>query len=185
MPAYSHSAIVAVLAVAALIGPAVAADRQAKPECFAALRQHGGVRLVCDHHAWMTDEERADLVKLTRGYLKDARCVVSVDIERRLVDEALAASDRVFDAPPQPVICHLETSGGPMQVGGTFAPHAVFKDGFAINASPGLANITGVNSWLAMPVVAYVNHAPSITAEMATMINQLRTQLTSRRQASR
>jgi hypothetical protein len=131
----------------------------------------------------MTEAERADLASLTRGYLINARCTVAVDMDRRLIDEALAASDRVFTAPPQPVTCEVETSGGPMTIGGTFAPHVVFKDGFATDASPGLANITGVNSYLAMPVVAYVNRAPGIKSEMAAMINAFRAQLNGRQAA--
>jgi hypothetical protein len=158
--------------------PAAAAGRKSlaasQPDCFSALARAGGPRLVCLHEAWMTDEERADVQKMTRGYLIDARCTVSVDIDRRSVDEALAASDRVFQAPPQPVTCQLQTSGGPMIVAGTFAPRVVFKDGFAVEATPGLANITGINSYLAWPVVAYVNRAPGITREMAAMINAFR-----------
>jgi hypothetical protein len=189
-PAAHARIALAALAVAVSAAPVLAAGpnvdkRLAKPECFDALRQSSGPRLACDHHAWMTDGERADVVKLTRGYLKDARCTVSVDIERRLVDEALAASDRVFEAPPQPVVCELETSGGPMKIGGTFAPRVVFKDGFAIDATPGLANITGVNSYLAWPVVAYINGAKSIKSEMAAMINDIRTRLTHRQQAAK
>lgn len=165
--------------------PALAASAKQPPDCFASLRQAGAPRLVCVHEAWMTNEERADLQKLTRGYLLDARCTVSVDIERRLIDEGLAASDRVLDLPPQPVICKLQTSGGPMTISGTFAPHVVFKEGFAVDASPGLANVTGVNSYLAWPVVAYVNGARHIKSEMAAMVNAFRAQLNPRQQAAR
>jgi hypothetical protein len=167
--------------------PAAAASppQRKAPDCFQALRHAPapGGRLVCTHQAWMTEAERADLASLTRGYLINARCTVAVDMDRRLIDEALAASDRVFTAPPQPVTCEVETSGGPMTIGGTFAPHVVFKDGFATDASPGLANITGVNSYLAMPVVAYVNRAPGIKSEMAAMINAFRAQLNGRQAA--
>ena len=164
---------------------ATTAPKAAKPapECFAALRQPPGPRLLCEHKTWMTEAERADFAKLTRGYLLDAHCTVTVDIERRIVDEAMVASDRVFDAPPQPVTCELQTSGGPMKVGGTFAPHVVFKEGFAVDASPGLANITGVNSYLAMPIVAYVNRAASIKSEMSAIINALRARANSRQAA--
>ena len=127
---------------------------------------------------------RAEVTRLTRGYLKDARCTVSVNVDAAVISEALAASDRVIDIPPQPVTCALETSGGPMTIGGTFALHVVLKGGFATAASPGLGNITGVNSYLAWPVVAYVNHAPSITGEMARMINAYR-EISSGRQVAR
>ena len=164
---------------AALAKPARTA---ALPSCFAALAGPPADRFRCEHLAWMTDDERAEVQRLTRGYLLDARCTVHVDVEASLVEEALAASDRSIQFPPQPVTCELQTSGGAMTVSGTFAPHLVFKGGFAVEASPGLANITGINSYLAWPVVAYVNHAPSITSEMAQMINDYRA-LKSRKQA--
>lgn len=173
------------LALVAHAMPATAAQPSARPDCFAALRHPGGKQLTCTHDAWMTDEERSELQKLTRGYLLDARCTVAVDVARALVDEGLAASDRILDLPPQPVTCQLQTSGGPMTISGTFAPHVVFKDGFAVDASPGLANVTGVNSYLAWPVVAYVNGARHIKSEMAAMINTFRAQANPRQQAAR
>ena len=142
--------------------------------CFSALAQLNGARLSCEHLAWMTDDEREEVQRLTRGYLRDARCKVSVDIDATTVKEALAASDRVVDFPAQPVTCELDTSVGPMTVGGTFAPHVEFKNGAAISASPGLANITGISRALAWPVVAYINNARSITSQMAAMINAFR-----------
>lgn len=165
----------------ALAGPARTSEA---PDCFTSLRQPRGERLVCEHRAWMTEDERADLSKLTRGYLLDARCSISVNVERRLIDEGLAASDRTFEIPPQPVVCALDTSGGPMTISGTFAPKVVFKEGFAVDATPGLANVTGVNSYLAWPVVAYVNGATRIKTEMAAMINAFRAALNKRQQAS-
>ena len=146
-------------------------------DCFSLLRQRAGVRFSCQHRAWLSEQERADLTRVSRGMLLDARCIVAVDLDRRLIEEGLVASDRTLDLPPQPVRCELQTSRGPMMIGGTFAPHVVFKEGFAIDASPGLANITGVNSYLAWPVVAYVNSSTHIRSEMAAMINEFRTQL--------
>ena len=176
-------AFAVVMAAGPLVSAALAEPARPAPlpSCFAALAGPPTDRLVCEHLAWMTDDERAEVQRLTRGYLLDARCTVHVDVEAALVEEALAASDRTIQFPPQPVTCELQTSGGAMTVSGTFAPHLVFKGGFAVQASPGLANITGVNSYLAWPVVAYVNHAPSITSEMAQMINDYRA-LKSRKQ---
>ena len=45
------------------------------------------------------------------------------------------------------------------------------KDGKAIEATPGLADVKGVNNYLAWPVVQYVNYAPGIRKEMLRMIN--------------
>lgn len=182
----TRSIVAGVLMGLCLTGAAVAGPARTgeAPDCFSSLRKTQGARLVCEHRAWMTDEERADLTKLTRGYLLDAKCSVSVNIERALIDEGLAASDRTFDLPPQPVVCALETSGGPMTISGTFAPKVVFKEGFAVDATPGLGNVTGVNSYLAWPVVAYVNSAARIKGEMAAMINAFRAALNKRQQAS-
>ena len=182
---WKRATLAAVLAIIGIAGlPVFAAAANAPPDCFSARRHPNGERLSCTHEAWMTDDERAEVQKLTRGYLLDARCTVAVNVDRKLIDEAMAASDRVWDAPPQPVTCALQTSRGPMTIAGTFAPHVVFKEGFAVDASPGLANITGVNSYLAWPVVAYVNSARAIKSEMATMINAFRAQLNRRQQAS-
>ena len=146
----------------------------AAPACLAAAAHVTGKTLVCEHRAWMTDAERAEVHRLTRGYLLDAHCKVRVDVNARLISEALTTCDRTLDFPPQPVSCELQTSGGPLTISGTFAPHVVFKDGAALAASPGLANVTGVNRALAWPVVMYVNRARSITSEMTAMINAYR-----------
>ncbi len=160
---------------AAQITPALADPAKAPPtNCWRALESLPKPRFVCEHQAWMTDDEKADVVKLTRGYLKDARCTVKVDIDSALVSEALVANNKVVDLPPQPVSCRLETYGGPMTITGTFAPHVEIQDGMAVKATPGLANVVGVNKYLAWPVVAYVNNAPGITKEMARMINTYR-----------
>ncbi|MEQ1696882.1 MAG: hypothetical protein ABL901_13685 [Hyphomicrobiaceae bacterium] len=180
MPVFLKRSVLSGLLAGCAVAGAGLAMAAEKPDCFSTLRHPGGKRLVCEHKAWMTDEERADIAKLTRGYLLDAKCVVSVDVERGLIDEGLAASDRVFDLPAQPVVCALETSRGPMTIAGTFAPKVTFKDGFAVDASPGLGNVTGVNSYLAWPVVAYVNSASRIKSEMASMINMFRARLNKR-----
>lgn len=142
--------------------------------CLWQLARGKGAELNCDHATWLTDEERTDLAGLTRGYIKDASCLVSVKIDRRLVDEALTAQDFEFRSPPQKVVCHVETSGAVVPISGTFAPRVVFKGGQAVEASPGLGDVKGVNSYLAAPVVAYVNYAPGIGKAMVEMINSYR-----------
>lgn len=152
--------------------------------CFAAIGRSGDQQLNCTHQTWMTPQEQADVRRLTRNYVLDAKCTVTISIPRAEVEAALAASDRVFASPPQPVTCEIITSGGPMPIAATFAPNVVFKDGFAITATPGMANVTGVNSYLAWPVVEYVNRSPTIGDEMVRMINAYRAKVSSR-QASR
>jgi hypothetical protein len=162
--------------------PAAAASKtRAIPQeplsCFAALGRSGDPHINCTHQTWMTPQEQADVRRLTRDYVLDAKCKVQVSIPRSDVEAALAASDRVFAAPPQPVICEIITSGGPMPIAATFAPNVVFKDGFAVSATPGLANVTGVNSYLAWPVVEYVNRSATIGDEMVRMINAYRAKI--------
>jgi hypothetical protein len=170
----------------AVSGPVVVAAAPARtpdalPDCFAALARLSGTSLTCQHRAWLTDQERADLNRLTQGLVRDARCTVTVSVDRALVDEAVAASDRVFTAPPQPVTCQIETSQGVMPISGTFSPRVEFRQGFAVAASPGLGSITGVNGYLAWPAVEYVNRSAAIGEEMVRMINAMRANLGSQR----
>ena len=155
---------------------AVPAAQAASPQeqvrtCFWQLANGRDREITCQYPTWLTDEERGDLRKLTRDMLQDLRCTVSVGIARGLVDDALELSDHVFQAPPQPVACDLTLKDSTVQITGRFAPRVVFKDGKAIEATPGLADVKGVNSYLAWPVVQYVNFAPGIRAEMLRMIN--------------
>ena len=167
--------IIAALAVTTSV-PARAADPRhtTQRNCFTELAHGHSETFICDYPAWLTDEEKADLKKITRDYLQDASCRVSIKIDRKLVMQALAASDLVFDSPPQPVQCEIWTKDSMFPISGTFAPKVVFKDGAAVEASPGLGNVTGVSKYLAWPVIQYVNRAPSIRAEMLKMINDYR-----------
>lgn len=168
------AAITLMLAAGPLAGAKAGPASEPPTNCWRALEDIPGPRFVCQHRAWMTEEEKADVARLTLGYLKDARCTVNVDVEAAIVSEAMVANSKIVDIPPQPVTCILETSSGPLTISSTFAPHVEIKDGVAVRATPGLGNITGVNTYLAWPVVAYVNHAPGITGEMARMINAYR-----------
>ena len=166
--------VVGICAVPAL----AAADTPPEPpkdrNCFYQLLEDTGAKIDCEHAAWLTDDEKADLAKITHDFLRDARCTIKIVIERAKVDAALAASDITFESPPQPMTCVLTTKGGDTTVTGTFAPKVVFKDGTAMSATPGLANVTGVNSYLAWPVVYYVNNAERISEPMIMMINAYR-----------
>ena len=146
---------------------APAADR----DCFAEIASGAGQEIACRYHARLTEEERADLKSLTREVLQDARCSVDIRIARQKVELALAAFDHVFEAPPQPVTCDLTTQDGSFPIGGTFAPRVVFKSGKATDGSPRLANVTGVNGYLAWPVIQYVNRSARIRDGMLTAIN--------------
>lgn len=142
--------------------------------CLKQLVEDTSPQIDCVHQAWFTDQEREDLKSLTRGYLLDASCAIDVKIERAAVEAALVASDTTFTSPPQPVTCEIETSRGKVTITGTFSPRVVFKGGTGIEATPGLADIQGVNSYLAWPVVHYINHSERITRPMLLMVNAYR-----------
>lgn len=175
------AAVVAALTLAclasALGGGRVAAKPTLPPperNCFFQLLKSKSATIDCEHPAWLTDEERSDLKRLTRELLQNAECNVKIHIERRVVDNALTASDLTFEAPPQPVTCEITTKNGVVPITATFSPRVVFKGGVAVEATPGLANVAGVNSYLAWPVVHYVNNAARIKGAMLLMINAYR-----------
>lgn len=179
------SPIVAAGLVAVGAGPIVAEPSKSidPGQCFRELARDGGRDFVCEYPAWLTDKEREDLEKLTRGYLKDAHCVVSIRIERARLAQAMVAPDLEFQSPPQPVVCDITTSSSTFAIKGKFAPRVVFKGGEAIEGTPGLADVEGVSKVLAWPVVQYVNRSPGIRAEMLKMINAYRAHVRARREA--
>lgn len=160
-------------AAQAQAAPAVNVPRE--QQCLGQLIEGTDPEIDCLHVAWFTPEEQADIKKLTRGYLENAVCRVTVKIARKEIDAALAAADYVFQSPPQPVICDLATSRGAFAITATFAPRVVFKGGVAVEATPGLADVKGVNSYLAWPVVHYVNYAQRISSPMLLIINAYKT----------
>jgi hypothetical protein len=145
--------------------------------CLESVRQ-STPEISCEYTALLTDQERADLRRLTRERLQNATCRVTVRVARDLVQPALTEANHVFKAPPQPVVCTIQTKDSTFDVTGTFAPNVTFKDGLAFSASPGLANVEGINRYLAWPVVQYVNYAPGIRREMIAIINVHRSRLT-------
>lgn len=153
------------------IVPVAAGKSPAVSNCLWELARGRGSELKCDYPAWLAEKERGELRRLTRERLQDARCTVSIAIDRALVSRAMNEADFVFEAPPQPVACEIATREKPFQIEATFAPRVVIKDGVAVDATPGLANVTGVNGYLAWPVVEYVNRSATVKAEMLKMIN--------------
>ncbi len=152
-------------------------DVPLEQQCLKQLIQSSEPEIDCEHLAWFTDGEREDLKKLTRGYLLDASCAVKVKIARKNLDQALATADTVFTSPAQPMTCELETSRGKVTINGTFSPRVVFKGGVAVEATPGLGDISGINSYLAWPVVHYINYSERITKPMMLMINAYKSSL--------
>jgi hypothetical protein len=169
------AALLAGLLVAAAGAGAAPPTRSAivPPErnCFWQLQRGTSDEIVCDHLAWLTPEERADLRKVTRDLVTDASCIITVRIPRATARAAIEAPDHVFEAPPQRVTCNIHTADTVMPISATFSPRVVIRGGVAVEATPGLANVEGVHKSLAWPVVAYVNRAQRIRTGMLAMIN--------------
>lgn len=140
-------------------------------DCWYQFMEATAPRITCAFPTVMEDKDREQIRKLTREVLKDASCQVAIDIDRALVEDAIRTPDTVFTAPPQPVTCAIVTSRGTLPVAFTFAPRIEIKAGSAVKATPGMDHVTGVNSWLAWPVVAYVNASGTIQDVMLKVVN--------------
>lgn len=145
--------------------------------CLKALAHQHGEEISCDYMALLTTEERDDMRRISRGLLQDASCLVKIRIARTIVEPALTAQDHVFQSPPQPVKCDIKTKTGGFPITATFAPEVTFKEGLAVAGTPGLANVEGVNSYLAWPVVVYVNRSARIRNAMLEIINTYKPRL--------
>ena len=53
--------------------------------CLAALNAADRPEKSCEYMALLSDTERSDMVRLTRGLLQDASCRVRIEIPRKLV----------------------------------------------------------------------------------------------------
>ncbi len=146
-------------------------------DCFWQLEHGRGAEIDCVFPTRLTEQEQGDLRRLTRDMLLDATCVVSIRIPRALIAEAITAESHVFEAPAQPVSCAIATRDGPVPITGTFAPRIVIKDGIAVDATPGLANVEGVPSYVAWPVVQYVNRSGAIRDNVLSIVNAYRAHL--------
>lgn len=184
------SLALAVLLVQATGGARAEDNPESLPEgslesCLDDVIKGKSAEISCDYDAFLTAEERADMQKLTRGYFQDASCRVTVKITRALVDQAVHEADTAFSSPPQPVACTIKTKSSAFPIAATFSPRVVFKGGVAIEGSPGLGNVTGVNAYLAWPIVQYVNRAPGMRRDMLTLINLIRPKLAEAMDAAR
>ena len=111
---------------------------------------------------WLADKERAEMRRLTREMLQDAHCTVSIRIARSPLARALTEANYTFEAPAQPVECDLTTKDNTITISATFAPRVIIKDAVAADATPGMADVVGVYSYLAWPVVEYVNRSTTV-----------------------
>jgi hypothetical protein len=146
----------------------------AKRDCFSELERGRGTEIRCVFPTRLTEQEKAELKRITRDLLQDATCVVDIAIERALVSTALAEADHVFEPPAQPMRCEIATRQEPIVITGEFRPRVVFRGGRAVEASPGLGQVQGVSAVLAWPVVQYVNMSATVRDGMLAAINAYR-----------
>jgi hypothetical protein len=153
---------------------ATAAKLAEPKDCFEELERGTSAEFVCTYPVALAEQERKDLKRITREYLQDVTCQVSVRIDRGMVERAVQDTDYVFEAPPQPVTCDVKTSKSNIHISATFAPRVTFKNGQAVEGTPGLENIQGVTRILSWPVKQYVNRAPHVRNTMVQIVNAYR-----------
>ena len=173
-----RSSGVLVLAVALLpASPARSADepKADAPDCFEEFLNGTSEEIACVFPTRMSDDEKAEAEKYTRGLLKDASCAVQVRLPRKLIADALAATgDHIFEAPAQKSHCEVVTSKATFPVDMTFAPKVTFKDGIAVEATPNLDNVTGVPKALWWPVAYWVNASSMIEDATLKIVNAVK-----------
>jgi hypothetical protein len=167
--------LVAVALTAALAGETGPVPELLPPsiseDCFAELETGTSPELACRFPISPSPQEREELEKGSRGYVKNFACSLTVRIARVEIDKALTTKDYAFKSPDQPVVCTITTYKSTFDVTATFAPEATFKNGVAVSATPGLGNVKGITRVVSWPVVQFVNRWPSVRAGMLTIIN--------------
>ena len=163
-----------------LLMPSLASAATTMGDCFADLERGTSTHIVCNFPLKPSPGERAEMEKQTSGYLKNVTCTVAIRIERALIAAAIAAQEHQFEAPPQPVACDVTMPGKSgaeatpdhiIPITGTFAPKVTIKDGLAVQATPGLADVKGVSRIISVPVVAYINRAGFMRDGMLKIVN--------------
>ncbi len=147
------------------------AENRIERDCFWQLTEGRADTIDCDFPVRMTPIELKKVRELTRGVLIDAHCNMVVSIARRLVTEAIDTPDHIFEPPPQPVNCTIETTKRAFPIAFSFRPRVIFKDGRAIEATPGMAAPTRATRVLSWPVRKWVNTSDEIEDAMIRIIN--------------
>ena len=161
---------------------APASEETLSDDCFDEL-EHGAAGLIaCRVPLTLSPTEQDELEKGSRGYVKNVSCMLTIKIERGDLEIPLAAPAHVFESPQQPVTCTVTTYKTTFDVAATFAPRVTFKDGTAVKATPGLANVSGVSRVISWPVVQFVNRWPSIQNGMLQVVNAYLARKRERRQ---
>lgn len=171
--------VFALLLIAAGTGPgtichAGGSTAKLSEDCFDELENGKGSEIACEFPLRLTEQERQDLKRITRDYMHDLTCTMTVRIARAKVEEAIRATDLVFQSPEQPVKCTVNTGSSVFDVTGSFSPRVVFKGDKAVQGSPGLGNVTGVSRALWWPVALYVNYGPGMRSGLLQVVNAYR-----------
>lgn len=148
--------------------------RAAGPDCIEQFERGRNANIACEFPTRLTPQEQADLKRITRDMLQDARCVVSINIARDALETALSTADHVFTPEPQPVRCEISTRDSTIEITGAFSPRIVVVGGRVTDATPGLADVKGVSPVLAWPVIQYINCSSTIRDGMLTVLNGYR-----------
>lgn len=177
----------AVVLVAGVIGVTTAAALQAEEaardgdvvptetaspfDCFDKLLKGAAPRIACDFPLIMTDKERADLKRITRGYITDARCIAAIDVSRAEIDSALDNPDHTYTAPELPVSCTVTFTESARDFDMVFVPVVTFEGGEAVAATPGMGPVKGASSALSWLVRAWVNRSDDIELGIVRIVN--------------
>jgi hypothetical protein len=162
---------IAVATVVAGTSRAVEAAGPVPANCITQLTSGSGPEVICSYPTQLGEKERGELRRMTGDLFVDARCLVNVRIERRQITTALIKPDYVFQATPQAVSCEVIGKDEKLPITATFAPRITLKGGRAVDAHPGMANLTGLNEMLADPLLQYINQSDAIRAQMVKMVN--------------
>ncbi len=177
------------LALVALGTPQKAAaaqgpDTSLSDDCYEDLEKGTRPEIACRVPLRLSETERAELEKGSRGYVKDVTCDMTVRIPRSDIETAITSRDVIFQSPEQPVRCTVTAPKSTFDITATFAPRVVIKNDVAVEATPGLGNVKGITRVISWPVVAFVNRWPSIRAGMLQVVNAYRSHARKKKSAA-
>ncbi|MEQ9640610.1 MAG: hypothetical protein RIM84_11360 [Alphaproteobacteria bacterium] len=150
----------------------VAAAEQPFQDCIDSLGERGGETVTCVASFELSPALRDQVARLTAGFMRDTACQVQVQVPRQMVVQALLAAGTVA-LPAQPVACAIATGGKAILTRFSLAPSVSFFAGEAIEASPGIADLTGLPPSVARAMQDWLNDSPLVEAALLRGINHL------------
>ena len=94
-----------------------------------------------------------------------------VNIDRSLIIKAMDTPDHIFEPPAQPVTCKIMTTNKDFPLNFHFKPRVIFKNGIAVEATPGMGAETRTTRAISWPVRKWVNTSDEIEDAMIRIIN--------------